>query len=113
MLSTVRSASRLLSAGARFGVRGNGKAVVRYQLADSVRTVTNAAGGTGSDGKLKAAPMVYISGEEMTKYTMELVMQKWIQPYVDYSNWEFYDLSCKARSDTDDQVGTSVDVRLF
>lgn len=47
--------------------------------------------------------MVYISGEEMTKYCMDLVLDKWIYPHVDTSAWEFYDLSCKARDDTEDQ----------
>lgn len=47
--------------------------------------------------------MVYISGEEMTKYCMDLVLEKWIKPHVDISAWEFYDLSCKARDDTEDQ----------
>lgn len=48
--------------------------------------------------------MVYISGEEMTKYTCDLVVDKWIKPYFDISAWETYDLSCKSRDDTDDQV---------
>jgi len=48
--------------------------------------------------------MVYISGEEMTTYCMELVMDKWIKPHVDYSAWEFYDLSCKNRDKTNDKV---------
>jgi len=54
--------------------------------------------------KLVAPPMVYISGEEMTHYTMNLIMDQWIKPHVDIANWEFYDLSCKARDDTDDKV---------
>jgi len=47
--------------------------------------------------------MVYISGEEMTKYCMDLVLERWIAPRVDTSAWEFYDLSCKGRDDTEDQ----------
>jgi isocitrate dehydrogenase len=31
-------------------------------------------------------------------------MEQWIKPHVDISAWEFYDLSCKARDDTDDKV---------
>mmetsp|Transcript_56203 Transcript_56203/g.132436 ORF Transcript_56203/g.132436 Transcript_56203/m.132436 type:complete len:523 (-) Transcript_56203:103-1671(-) len=54
--------------------------------------------------KMKAPKMVYISGEEMTTYCMELVMDKWIKPHIDYSEWEFYDLSCKNRDKTNDQV---------
>ena len=57
--------------------------------------------------------MVYIAGEEsclhtegyagdshvqeMSRYTMELIMDKWVKPSVDISKWEFYDLSCKDR----------------
>jgi len=52
-----------------------------------------------------AAPeMVYIAGEEMSRYTMELIMKKWVEPSVDTSKWEFYDLSCKVRDETNDQV---------
>jgi len=48
--------------------------------------------------------MVYISGEEMTRYCMELILDQWIKPRIDISQWEFYDLSCKARDDTEDKV---------
>lgn len=54
--------------------------------------------------KVKAPPMVYISGEEMTHYTTQLLLQQWVEPYFDTSSWEKYDLSCKSRDDTDDQV---------
>lgn len=42
--------------------------------------------------------MVYISGEEMTKHTMDLILEEWIRPHVDNSAWEFYDLSCVSRA---------------
>ena len=42
--------------------------------------------------------MVYISGEEMTKHTMDLILEDWIRPHVDISAWEFYDLSCVSRA---------------
>ena len=48
--------------------------------------------------------MVYISGEEMTHYASNLIVEKWIEPYFDTSAWEKYDLSCKSRDETDDQV---------
>ena len=54
--------------------------------------------------KLVAPPMVYLSGEEMTRYTMELVLEKWIKPHLDISSWQFFDLSCKSRDATDDKV---------
>jgi isocitrate dehydrogenase len=57
------------------------------------------------DGKiLRASPMVYISGEEMTGYAMELIMNRWIKPNVDISRWEFFDLSVKNRDKTDDKI---------
>lgn len=54
--------------------------------------------------KIVAPPMVYISGEEMTHYTMQLILEQWIKPHMDINTWEFFDLSCKARDDTNDQV---------
>ena len=48
--------------------------------------------------KLTAPPMVYISGEEMTKHTMDLILEQWIRPHVDISAWEFFDLSCVSRA---------------
>lgn len=54
--------------------------------------------------KLSAPAMVYIEGEEMTREVMKMVMDKWVNPYLDTSKWEFFDLSCKARDDSNDQV---------
>lgn len=54
--------------------------------------------------KLRGPPMVYISGEEMTRYACQLMMDKWVNPIIDTSKWEYYDLSCKSRDDTDDRV---------
>jgi isocitrate dehydrogenase len=48
--------------------------------------------------------MVYISGEEYTRHAAQLYYDQWIQPFVDTSKWEFYDLSVAARDKTDDQV---------
>jgi len=50
--------------------------------------------------------MVYISGEEMTHYTMNLILDNWVKPYFDVSSWEHYDLSCKARDKSNDKVLT-------
>ena len=55
-------------------------------------------------GRINAPPMVYISGEEMTRYTAQLMLDKWLAPHVDTSRWEFFDLSCVGRDKTDDQV---------
>jgi len=57
-----------------------------------------------STGRMKAPPMVYISGEEMTKHCMDLVLGKWINPFVDTSEWQYFDLSCINRDQTDDKV---------
>ena len=48
--------------------------------------------------------MVYIAGEEMTRYTMALILEKWIAPNIDTSAWEYFDLSCRVRDETNDQV---------
>lgn len=53
---------------------------------------------------IKAPPMVYIAGEEMTHYASQLIVEQWIKPYFDTSAWEVYDLSCKARDETNDKV---------
>ncbi len=47
--------------------------------------------------KLQAPPMVYITGEEYSRYACELYMDSWIRPFIDTSKWEFYDLSCVSR----------------
>ena len=54
--------------------------------------------------KIKAPEMVYISGEEMTKVVMDMILEKWIRPNIDTSAWVYHDLSCKHRDDTDDKV---------
>jgi hypothetical protein len=54
--------------------------------------------------KVVAPPMVYIAGEEMTHYACNLIVEKWFEPYFDCKNWERYDLSCKARDETNDKV---------
>ena len=40
----------------------------------------------------------------MTRYAGQLYLDNWIKPYMDISNWEFFDLSCKHRDNTNDQV---------
>lgn len=57
-----------------------------------------------SHKSIACPPMVYISGEEMTHYTMALIIEKWIKPHVDMSKWQYFDLSCKNRDVTDDKV---------
>jgi isocitrate dehydrogenase len=48
--------------------------------------------------------MVFITGEEMTHYAMNLVRRKCIDPYLDTSQWEYFDLSVKNRDKTGDKV---------
>jgi isocitrate dehydrogenase len=54
--------------------------------------------------KVLAPPMVYIAGEEMTNYACNLIVEKWFTPYFDTAQWKHYDLSCKARDASNDQV---------
>jgi isocitrate dehydrogenase len=58
----------------------------------------------GKSIKISAPPMTYIAGEEMSRHAGELFLNEWIRPYVDTSKWEFYDLSCKSRDNTNDKV---------
>ena len=39
----------------------------------------------------------------MTHHCMNLIMEHWINPHIDTSNWEYYDLSCVSRDQTEDQ----------
>jgi len=57
-----------------------------------------------ADSKAVAPPMVYIAGEEMTNYCMNLIMDKWVNPKWDTSQWEHFDLSCVSRDNTEDKV---------
>lgn len=54
--------------------------------------------------KIVSPPMVYIAGEEMTRYTMELMLDQWVKPHVEISNWKYFDLSCRSRDNTNDAV---------
>lgn len=69
------------------------------------RATTRASSSSASSReRITAAPMVYVKGEEMTAYVMELIRDKWIEPRVDASAWETYDLRAKNRDETEDQV---------
>jgi len=35
---------------------------------------------------------------------MDLIMKQWIEPFIDTTQWEYYDLSCKVRDNTNDKV---------
>ena len=39
--------------------------------------------------KIVSPPMVYIRGEEMTRYCLDLILEQWIEPHVDTAAWEF------------------------
>jgi isocitrate dehydrogenase len=47
--------------------------------------------------------LTFISGEEMSRYTMQVVMDRCVDPFVDTSSWEFFDLSCVSRDGTEDK----------
>lgn len=40
----------------------------------------------------------------MSWYTMRLIREKWVEPWIDTMQWENFDLSCKNRDETGDQV---------
>eukprot|EP00913_Durusdinium_trenchii_P009554 g8977.t1 len=42
--------------------------------------------------------------QEMSWYTMKLIREQWVEPFIDTSKWEYFDLSCKSRDDTNDKV---------
>lgn len=48
--------------------------------------------------------MVFIKGEEMSRYATQLILDNWIEPHLDTSKWEFFDLSCVNRDATEDKV---------
>jgi len=40
----------------------------------------------------------------MTNYACELIVKDWIEPYFTTEKWKYFDMSCKSRDDTEDQV---------
>ena len=54
--------------------------------------------------RITCPEIVYLKGEEMTRYTMDLFLQKCILPHINIDKWHFYDLSCKNRDNTNDDV---------
>ena len=68
-------------------------------LAATLRRAANAgpphsmSDGLTAEGKIKSLPMVHIKGEEMTRYAAQLMLENWLEPHVDTSAWEFFDLS--------------------
>ena len=75
-----------------------------FKLTSSFISARQFSTSSALQGQIAAPPLVYIAGEEMTRYAGELYLQKWIRPFVDTSKWQFFDLSCKSRDDTNDQV---------
>ena len=64
---------------------------------------TTARSFSAASAKIGPLPLVYIKGEEMTRYASQLMMDQWIEPFIDTSKWETFDLSCAARDASDDQ----------
>ena len=67
-------------------------------------TSTDVDNSVSINENIPAPTMVYIAGEEMTHYACNLIVDQWIKPYFAIDSWETYDLSCKARDETDDKV---------
>jgi isocitrate dehydrogenase len=74
------------------------------KLTRQIRLIQSLSPKRFSSRLINAPPLVYIAGEEMSRYAGELFLNHWIRPFVDISAWETYDLSCKSRDNTDDQV---------
>jgi len=73
------------------------------RIAEGVgREIGGMAGRRGA--KMRAPPMVYVKGEEMSRYTMEKVLERWVRPRVDTTAWEEHDLSAANRDETRDQA---------
>tara|TARA_B100001093_G_scaffold496560_1_gene542385 strand:+ start:513 stop:1724 length:1212 start_codon:yes stop_codon:yes gene_type:complete len=53
---------------------------------------------------IRSPAIVYIQGEEMTRYVMQHFIDMCIKPHIDIKTWNVYDLSCKNRDRTKDQV---------
>lgn len=51
--------------------------------ADATRQPTRISTTFPRDRRITAPPMVYIAGEEMTSYTMQLLIHKWVTPHFD------------------------------
>jgi isocitrate dehydrogenase len=54
--------------------------------------------------RIAAPPLVYVAGEEMTRYVMSLVLDRWIRPHMDIGAWAWFDLSVRNRDATGDAV---------
>ncbi len=57
-----------------------------------------------STKKIVATPMVWLKGDEMTRYVMNLIHDQWITPYINTEAWEYFDLSIAYRDETKDEV---------
>lgn len=53
---------------------------------------------------IRSPSIVYIQGEEMTRYAMQRFLDSCIYPHIDTSSWSIYDMSCKNRDNTNDTV---------
>ena len=54
--------------------------------------------------KLISPPITHIKGQEYTRYACDLYLKSWIEPYLDISSWEQFDLSCENRDRTNDKI---------
>jgi len=54
--------------------------------------------------KLKSPPITHIKGEEYSRYATDLYLKNWINPFLDTSTWEEFDLSCENRQVNNDKL---------
>ena len=54
----------------------------------------------GCQGPFQSA----FQGLWVSKEGLDAAQEKWVDPFVDTSKWEYFDLSCKSRDQTDDKA---------
>jgi len=82
----------MLSAARAMGIRSTVQSLQKRSLTSAPSTL------------IPAPPMTYISGEEMTHYVSNLILDRWLAPYFSMENWQKFDLSCANRDATSDKV---------
>ena len=87
MFSLVKATRRAAAAAAT-----NSEQMIKLVPAFSSAHASFSSTSTVHNDKLRSPPLTYILGEEMTRYCMQLVLDKCISPHIDTSEWEFYDL---------------------
>lgn len=102
--TSLRAVAVVSGGGSLSASWGSGRSVSWFSSSSAATTATSSSRMPLDGAKVVAPPMVYIAGEEMTHYACQLVLEKWFAPYFTMDQWEYFDLSCKNRDNTNDQV---------